>query len=318
MKKILQIFIPLIIIGIAVYHFRIPLGERLAVLEQNVIARLHTSAPCAEPLPYTLGSFDTRFNISKEYFLGALSEAEAVWEKPYGKNLFNYSPENKSTRTLAISLIYDYRQEATKKLASLGIVVKDNRASYDMLKSRFDSLKLRYDIAKKDFNASVSLFKAKQQAYEAEVSSWNAKGGAPKDEYAKLESERLALNQEANIRQSALNNMTDELNALVVALNRLVSILNLSVDKYNTTSVSRGESFEEGVYYVNGIEKGIDIYEFSNKAKLVRVLAHELGHALGLDHIDDPKAIMYKLNQGNNIAVTAADLQELKKKCGEK
>ncbi|HEV7423962.1 MAG TPA: matrixin family metalloprotease, partial [Candidatus Paceibacterota bacterium] len=281
--------------------------------------------PCKEPIPYTIGTFDTQFGISKDYFLSALSDAEAIWEKPKGdyagKNLFVYEPTDTNVGDLKINLVYDYRQQATSKLASLGITVKDNRASYDELKAKFTSLKAQYDTEKINFEAHLQAFNQKELAYEAEVKSWNAKGGAPQAEYDRLQNTRTALDVESKqlqAEQAKVNAMVDEINALVVALNRLIATLNLSVEKYNTVNTSRGESFEEGVYVSDGGTQHIDIYEFSSRAKLVRVLAHELGHALGLEHVDDPKAIMYKLNQGSNETLTSADLQALKTKCGMK
>lgn len=324
MKKVLKFLIVVFFVGVIVYQFRSTLGPQFSPLldnlKNNVTGIFIKQIPCREPIPYNLGTFDPQFNISKSYFLSALVDAEAVWEKPYGKNLFIYTPADSDSHVLKINLVYDYRQQATSKLADLGIVVKDNRASYDMLKTKYETLNTTYNTAKNTFNTQIEAFNQRKLAYGADVKYWNDQGGAPQAEYDRLQAENLALENLSKTLQDMQNNinkMADDINAFVVALNRLVSTLNLSVEKYNTTNVSRGESFEEGVYSSDGLNRQIDIYEFSSRVKLVRVLAHELGHALGLDHVKDPKAIMYELNQGSNETLTNADLSALKARCGE-
>ena len=321
MKRILKIFLPLILVGIIGYQFYPQLSLKFWQFEEAYIAPIFNRAACKKPISYDIGTFNAKFKISESYFLSALADAEAIWEEPFGKELFTYTPEDDDWRVLKINLVYDYRQEATSKLKSLGIVVENTKASYDSLKQKFTVLKAQYEREKSTFDARIAIFNQKNEAYQKEVEFWNNKGGAPKGEYDALEAERLSLNREAaelNTMQKRVNDMVGEINAMVVALNRLVDSLNLSADKYNTVNAERGETFEEGVYSSDGFYKEIDIYEFSSRAKLVRVLAHELGHALGLDHVDDPKAIMYSLNQDNNESLTSADLEALKARCGIK
>lgn len=324
MKRFLKIFIPLVILGVIIYQFRDTWSARILPLSEVIKTQIFRQAPCTDPIPYLLGTFNTEFNISQKYFLDALTEAEAIWEKSADtdseRNLFAYAPEDSSADALKINLIYDYRQQATSKLKNLGIVVEENKASYEKLKLKFTALKADYEKEKNTFNTRVSSFNEKNEDYEKEVKYWNSQGGAPQEEFDNLEDMRLVLqndSKELQNMQMHLNETVEALNALVVVLNRLASTLNISVDKYNTTNDSRGESFTEGVYYSEGLNREIDIYEFSSREKLVRVLAHELGHTLGLGHVDDPKAIMYELNQGNNMTLTNADLEALQLKCGE-
>jgi predicted Zn-dependent protease len=59
----------------------------------------------------------------------------------------------------------------------------------------------------------------------------------------------------------------------------------------------------------------ISVFEYDSEARLTRVLSHELGHALGLEHVEDPDAIMYKLNKSKNSIPTESDMAAVAALC---
>ena len=308
--KLLSIFTTLTIIGTLTYFFRANLLDFKNRFYQQYL-------PCQTPITYQIGQFDKQFGISQKAFLASITEAEQIWEKPSGLNLFEYSPSG----TVKINLIYDYRQNATVKLQQLGIVVKDDQATYDKLNADYVILQNSYPLDKANLDNQIAELDSRTATYNAEVTDINHRGGATPSQAQKLRDEETTLHQlltAVQTKQTQFNNNVEKLNALADTLNRLAKTLNLSVARYNTVGGSQSSEFEEGTYVSSAAGQAINIYQFDSSQKLVRVLAHEFGHALGLEHVSSTKAIMYYLNNGVNEQLTPADILELKQHCGIK
>ena len=164
-------------------------------------------------------------------------------------------------------------------------------------------------------NTDLAAFNTKQQAFNDAVASWNAKGGAPQADYDALQVEKSDLEKESERLKSVYASLSDTLvtiNAKIVRHNDLVTSVNAKIDANN---VNANKAFTEGFYDPNTHE--ITIYQYTDEIHLERVLAHELGHALGMNHNDNPDSIMYFTNIATTTLLTKDDKDALRDVCSQ-
>lgn len=221
---------------------------------------------CDQIIHYSLGTIDSRFNLTREELLTDIKQATGVWDSIVGKNLFVYDPN----ADLKVYLVYDERQ-------SLSSQVKDSSETAMKDKGSLDS-----QIA--DYKNRAADFDRRLRELNSKIEYWNSQGGAPQEEYDKIKAEQSALTREA-----------DDLNALAARLNITVEDYNAKVNQLNQTenaleSVLQTKP-EAGLY--DPKNNRIDIYFNTSRNELIHTLEHEFGHALGLDHEPSSNSIMY-------------------------
>ncbi len=284
MKKILGLLLLVVVWSAMISVILSPmLREQLRFQVKKALRLL----PCQQPIHYRVDAVDPRFHVSREQFLANIQHATQVWSTVEGKQLFVYDEKG----PLSINLIYDERQSLDSKIVQM--------------QNSLDSQNSTIQPKIAEYQRLVAAFKPRLAAFNQKVQSINQNGGAKPDEYEQLIRERNALQAQAN----QINQLAHQLNQSTVAFNGQVNVLNKEIDTFNTALTQKPE---EGVYIPENNK--IVIYFHINDNEFVHTIAHELGHALGLDHVTDPKAIMYAMTN-QNITPTTADVSALKALC---
>ena len=269
-------------------------------------------AVCKVPIEYRLGFMDNRFDLTEDEARLAISEAESLWEEATGRNLFTYDSEADFT----VNFIFDERQQKAEAEVDFRERLDVVESVNSVIGETYAELVERYEVLDKEYKAKVAAYENRLAAYNTKVESYNATGGAPEKEFEALQAERTILDQEVDTVNSLgrqLNGLTKEINRVSEKGNQLIEQYNENVDTYNN-KFGESHEFTQGDYK----RDNINVYKFINEMELKLVLAHELGHALSLDHVEGETSILYQLlgGQPSKLKLTEEDIYEFERVCG--
>lgn len=289
------------------------LGVVLLGLAGYQAYQYYHSIPCNYPIEYKIGIIDSSFDVSTTTFKTDIATAGALWSKAAGKTLFEYNPNGDVT----INLIYDDRQKITNQEQVLNSTIDSTSQVAQSVKDQFESLKNNYNTASAQYKSDLATYNTALTGYNSEVDYWNSQGGAPPSEYQKLQTEKASLATQHTALESEqqnVNSLAAQINAMIDQYNLLVAKINDNVSAINNDGLA-GTQFEEGVYITDATGKRINIYQFDTQTTFLRVLAHEMGHSLGLAHDTGTQSIMNPVNQGKTLVLSAEDIAALKTLC---
>jgi len=310
MRKLILWFILVLLLGVAAFQWH----THKALYRSAARITLQRTFPCSKPITYSVGALDPAFGIAPEEIRDYLKEAEAVWEAAAGRDLFELVP---SSADFTVNMVYDKRQAALDKLKGLGLLTDQSLAAYKLLKERYDGLNAELDPCQAALAARLADYKKGEAEYNGIVAVYNRRGAATPRQLEKLAAAKSALEREFAVikrQERDVNSDIDLLNALATTLNQLIVELSLNAEQYKREGSALGV-YEEGLYIVEGGLRRIDIFKHAGRPHLVRLLAHEMGHALNIDHVPGADSLMYPMNRGAVLALFPDDLAALEQAC---
>ncbi|UUS65214.1 MULTISPECIES: matrixin family metalloprotease [unclassified Acinetobacter] len=259
--------------------------------------------PLDTRLRYRVADVDPRFGLSQQQVIQLSQEAAEIWHKGTLKPLFIYD----SNAQLAIHLIYDDRQEQYNAYKQVQKTLAADKARNDLYAENLANSRKGLEMNEQQLRSKQAMIRAEIAQLSQERMNWSRIEHAQGPNMQRVERELEQVKAQA----MQLDQEIDRFNQQNDQFNQQVLSYNQQIDQYNAGVIQASQRFPAREFH-KGVFMGdqIQIYQFDAEDDLRLTLAHELGHALGLSHHNDPAALMYPIlgaQQLENFKLMPAD-----------
>lgn len=259
--------------------------------------------PLDTRLRYRVADVDPRFGLSQQQVIQLSQEAAEIWHKGTLKPLFIYDPNAQ----LAIHLIYDDRQEQYNAYKQVQKTLAADKARNDLYAENLANSRKGLEMNEQQLRSKQAMIRAEIAQLSQERMNWSRIEHAQGPNMQRVERELEQVKAQA----MQLDQEIDRFNQQNDQFNQQVLSYNQQIDQYNVGVIQASQRFPAREFH-KGVFMGdqIQIYQFDAEDDLRLTLAHELGHALGLSHHNDPAALMYPIlgaQQLENFKLMPAD-----------
>lgn len=273
---------------------------------------------CSTPLTWQIGALESGYDIDEETIKQLMGDIANLWSDAVGKTIIAYSDSGE----IDLNFIYSEEQKTTDNEQELSHKI-------NKMKLRYYAMKLDYQELSKEYEEKLAAYNKTADSYAEVIDRYKQARErlSNRDVFSREENEELKnIKKKVDFLQSRKESEREALNAFIGQMQEESAVLNNYSDSVNKLiyhykdQFSSIRTFHQAVYIRAGDEKKINVYQFEDIDRLRLVLAHEVGHALGLKHTGNPESIMYfEMDRQNalNLQLTEEDKQAIQARCAE-
>ncbi len=259
------------------------------------IAVLSPGKPCGEPMSYSIGAVDSQFSITADDVTDAAKNAAALWNNGGQRVLIQQDNGDESEPDITVNFVYDERQARTDGELRFREEIRSYQIRLDQLQEQHELKRKQFDEQTQNYLQLADRTTKELKTLNEWVAEKNEEGGFTESEYEQFlqRKSQVEQNQEKIIKErERLDQFAHTINREMEELNKKFNEHNRLIEKYNE-DFAGDMRFTKATYQRQGNRGVITVNQFVNQRELSLILAHEMGHALGLDHLTNPQSVMY-------------------------